>query len=473
MASMCRPACISHAAGYSLSYRHPNGKTYCPILNISSYWPDLNANANIWDRYGTSGDSPLLHATRYSEFNAYPYPIYDNMGSGVVSTQGFTGYFYNPKDLNPYYPDWGCSAVYAVGQEYWHLNVWGLAQGKTHLEFWHLSTKCNTSEDPYVWNDRTKSWRLPALWSHTSKYIGSSEDYTKVFKGKSPDWFISTYHLLDVPMQSIELTPLRCKDIQQYLGPATIDFRRKEDIVYQEYLDLDILSPWFRKGWVTAYYAAADSLPGSSNNAIATVFEVASLFKSLFTLDFGAIPKTLGDIFSSSWLKYRYGYCTTKSDISEYISLNDRLLALSRADSIRCYGKYACSDGIFACSFDVSVEDIIPTNVKEVCNLFGLKMSAYNAWDMIPYSFIVDWFIPVGDFLESLETRSEIATLHTTNCWMSYHSFYDDGTEVFLRVPGFHPLSSDFPYVNYGTVSDKTICFRTTDTIALLAQKGG
>lgn len=471
MASLCRPACIVNAAGYNLSYlfRHPDGKTYYPVLNASSYWPDLNANACIWDRYGKSGDSPLLHATRYNEFNVYPYPLYNKDGS-IALAQGFTGYFYNPEG-NKEMPKPSISAVYAVGKEFWCLVVWGRAgnaSNKTSLEFWHLSTECNTSEDPF-----TRVNKIPALWYHTFMYIGSASDYKKVFRDKSPEWFLSTYHLLDMPMTQISAATFGCGTVQQYLDPTTISFRRREDIVYREYLDLDILSPWFRKGWVTAYYAAVDSLPGSSNNAISTVLEVASLFKSLITLDFGAIPKKLGDIFSSSWLKYRYGYCTTKSDISEYISLNDRLLALSRADSIRCYGKYTCSDGTFACSFDVDVEDIIPSNIKEVCNLFGLKLSAYNAWDMIPYSFIVDWFIPVGEFLESLETRSEVANLHTTNCWMSYHSYYDDGTEVYLRVPGFHPLTSDFPYYNYGRVADKTICYRMTDSVALLVQKGG
>lgn len=475
MASLCQPVCINSVKRQSLLIGHPDGKAYYPILNVSSYWPDVNANANIWDRYGKCGDSPLLHASRYDGFNVYPYSLKDGQGN-ISLNQGFTGYFFNPKSNNSHYPDMGCSAAYAVGQEFWYLSIWGYAgvdSNHTSLEFVHLSTACNTDKDPYVWNSRWRKWQVPVMYTDVYFYIGSSSDYATKFRGKTPDWFISTYHLMDYAMKPTKADCLRCGEVASYLDPPTINFRRHEDIVYAEYLDLDILNPWFRKGWVTAYYAAADSLPGSSNNAIATVFEVASLFKSLFTLDFGAIPKTLGDIFSSSWLKYRYGYCTTKSDISEYISLNDRLLALSRADSIRCYGKYACSDGTFTYSFDVEVEDIIPSNIKEVCNLFGLKMSAYNAWDMIPYSFIVDWFIPVGDFLESLETRSEIATLHTTNCWMSYHSFYDDGTEVFLRVPGFTPLSSDFPYVNYRRVSDKTICYRITDTIALLAQKGG
>lgn len=34
-----------------------------------------------------------------------------------------------------------------------------------------------------------------------------------------------------------------------------------------------------------------------------------------------------------------------------------------------------------------------------------------NLWDLVPYSFVVDWFINVGDMLESLDDRFRISTL--------------------------------------------------------------
>jgi hypothetical protein len=37
---------------------------------------------------------------------------------------------------------------------------------------------------------------------------------------------------------------------------------------------------------------------------------------------------------------------------------------------------------------------------------YGLSPDFYVIWDMIPYSFIVDWFIPVGDMLSVLDAES-------------------------------------------------------------------
>lgn len=35
-----------------------------------------------------------------------------------------------------------------------------------------------------------------------------------------------------------------------------------------------------------------------------------------------------------------------------------------------------------------------------------------NIWDLVPYSFVVDWFIPIGNHLEDVETGHYLATLH-------------------------------------------------------------
>jgi hypothetical protein len=34
---------------------------------------------------------------------------------------------------------------------------------------------------------------------------------------------------------------------------------------------------------------------------------------------------------------------------------------------------------------------------------FGLQLNAVNAWDMVPFSFIADWFVPIGDYLQVLD----------------------------------------------------------------------
>lgn len=38
--------------------------------------------------------------------------------------------------------------------------------------------------------------------------------------------------------------------------------------------------------------------------------------------------------------------------------------------------------------------------------------TASNIWDLVPYSFVVDWFIPIGNHLEDIESGHYLATLH-------------------------------------------------------------
>lgn len=54
---------------------------------------------------------------------------------------------------------------------------------------------------------------------------------------------------------------------------------------------------------------------------------------------------------------------------------------------------------------------------------FDLAPTVSNLWDMIPYSFLVDWFIPIGDQAEVLESRSYLQTL------LVHKLFYSDTYE--------------------------------------------
>lgn len=50
----------------------------------------------------------------------------------------------------------------------------------------------------------------------------------------------------------------------------------------------------------------------------------------------------------------------------------------------------------YACTFSVDL-----SNVREFSNL-GLTQPEQIVWELVPYSFVVDWFLPVGSWLESM-----------------------------------------------------------------------
>ena len=44
----------------------------------------------------------------------------------------------------------------------------------------------------------------------------------------------------------------------------------------------------------------------------------------------------------------------------------------------------------------------IPNGGASVADTFGLNNPALVAWELVPFSFVADWFLPIGDFLSSL-----------------------------------------------------------------------
>lgn len=52
----------------------------------------------------------------------------------------------------------------------------------------------------------------------------------------------------------------------------------------------------------------------------------------------------------------------------------------------------------------------------------GIFPSLTNLWDLVPYSFVVDWFIDVGSVLERIDTRHQLFNLDIKYCILSEKS---------------------------------------------------
>lgn len=210
-----------------------------------------------------------------------------------------------------------------------------------------------------------------------------------------------------------------------------------------------------------AYEQAAANLPEITSNGIANIGELASLFSALLRRD----VKNAGKLISSAWLAYRYAYTTSVSDCREIKRYVDRILTLSSgpSNSIRSHG-YCSMDGWnYHCVIRVSVDDILPSDLRNTLDQFGLELNAVNAWDMVPYSFIVDWFIPVSDALQRWENHWKSRQLQVLECWLSIASPTGD---CYVRSE-YHWQNSP-PILGLRDVSDKTIFMRIADAIALL-----
>lgn len=228
-------------------------------------------------------------------------------------------------------------------------------------------------------------------------------------------------------------------------------------------LDADYVNRRIDTGLASAFVDACDKLPSSTGiNNIANVADVISSFKSM--------SKGLTKVGSAAdaWLAYRYSYSTTKSDIIALSEFANRISALPSV--IRSNGYYKDGDWEYRVSINVSSPYL--TSLVSFGEKWGIALDAVNAWDLIPYSFIVDWFIPVSNLLERWQSQSFAMQIQQTS-WCSVRHEY-------VNEFGFNEIDySRFlyePQARFASVSriaygpkTSTIVKRALDVLALFA----
>lgn len=146
--------------------------------------------------------------------------------------------------------------------------------------------------------------------------------------------------------------------------------------------------------------------------------------KAVQTLIYGPGPgRSLNDLgkgLTNNWLQWSYGIKPLIQDVEGAMTALDKskdrprtVILISRAersysgqgqwksgnhrlDDIRyffCVGKITCTGKIFA---------NVTSPVTKTADELGLLNPALLAWELIPYSFVVDWFMPVGTYLQCM-----------------------------------------------------------------------
>lgn len=157
-----------------------------------------------------------------------------------------------------------------------------------------------------------------------------------------------------------------------------------------------------------AYLDALQHVPKMSDNMISNILEISSFIKSLVVDHRVKIPDSLSDL----WLAYRYSYGTTKMDADEAIRFVHRHMDLGKWTHLKTYGSYSFTfkETRILCRCELEVYPKALKTVQKVWSslyTYGLSPSFYMVWDMIPYSFIVDWFLPIGDVMAAWDAERE------------------------------------------------------------------
>lgn len=142
--------------------------------------------------------------------------------------------------------------------------------------------------------------------------------------------------------------------------------------------------------------------------------------------------ENLDGFASKTWLEYTYGWMPLISDVYSQAENLATLLTEHQyiVREVKGSAKYDQGD-VTRTILNESYAKVTKTyrvitrtrftiryKIEEtsVANVFGLSNPALVAWELLPFSFVVDWFLPIGNFIEGL----------TAYNGLSFHS----GTEV-------------------------------------------
>lgn len=217
-----------------------------------------------------------------------------------------------------------------------------------------------------------------------------------------------------------------------------------------------------------AYYNAVKALPRLQQNMIANIVSCVSTIRS-FKDGYKSILKA-SDIAKEAWLSYRYVYNTTVSDMTEFEKACERLLGLTQGNGVvASYGDAYDSRGAhYKCAVKCKSSSLLPNSMKSWAREANLRLDMMNIWDMIPFSFIVDWFADVGTILDGLDAWLQMPEYDISEIWYSYSEDRDVLTghqSIYFRWEGNAPALPHFDWMSES--SGKTIIMRFADTIAL------
>jgi hypothetical protein len=166
------------------------------------------------------------------------------------------------------------------------------------------------------------------------------------------------------------------------------------------------------------------------------------------------IPKLLNlnklKTHAGNFLAINYGILPTLSDLQAIWEAYKRILPYIDKNGFKTYNAVrssSLSQGVHTLTLEQRIKIAIEDEDSEFVALgnkvdsMGFALTLENVWDLIPYSFVVDWFINVGGFLERVDSRMRLLFQNIRYATMSRKE---------TMVTSFTP-SKEFPYS--GTLS--------------------
>lgn len=399
---------------------------------------------------------------------------------GSVTCQGCTVKFeqiaYSGANYNV--DGWKLPAYqYWDGSRYIYTYLECRSSGKRANQWWIYTTSMLITPGVVIKRTWANISNLRYNWKEFC--VGTRDDMTR---GSAFSRLLTHYkYLKGIPLKAASISPdYSVGSVLTYSNFNTFDAESLELVFdaprfssewynrYQNYTEGIPLGGTVEHLIAGAYVDAVDNLPHVSN--MNNVENILDLFSALVKLLLSKGKKIdVSSLLSvpNLWLKYRYAYCTTRADLDDVMSYCERIANVG--SSVIVSNGYRFEDNVTARASISGTSHTISDIVGKVRAL-GLGLTPYNAWDLVPYSFIIDWFLDIGSLLEFAEKRNT-ALEFDEEAWCSYEfrGLNEYGyNEIFYHRMYYQPnllLSQRTVYEPSGRVITK----RVADTFALIS----
>lgn len=180
--------------------------------------------------------------------------------------------------------------------------------------------------------------------------------------------------------------------------------------------------------------------------------------------------KNLGSFISGEWLRYRYGIAPLVGSVNGIMKAikNEKT---SKRKTARGYAKidyptntmtpivtgYSWSTSTQGCTASGYVQVRAGVLYEHTFDL-GMRYGFYGseipsaAWELVPYSFVADWFVNAGDFIRAITPRASVNYLADWTTTIDYRKF--------ARYESSAPKT-----VSNWSISDTRYGWQTTETL--------
>jgi len=171
--------------------------------------------------------------------------------------------------------------------------------------------------------------------------------------------------------------------------------------------------------------------------SIAKFFKVSTTKRGLKRLRRRIYPKrtlgghgvTVGSSMSNLWMSYRYGFMpmiysmqdaliafnasfAEGVSLTSQVTLSDSLFAETSATGDTATGYKAINKSSRSCSGSFRKKAYFNYTNSMLARLIGNPFAAVarTTWELVPFSFVVDWFVGIGDYLDNLQVDTLVPT---------------------------------------------------------------